>query len=1450
MKKRFMSLLLVLVMVFSLLPISAMAQVYIFEGDAIQLDFYRNSGDTKPFNTQRVQVTGDPKTVTKGAIYDPGCTLAKNEHFIGWKIEDVDGVKKTVEDVRAYINENIDKYDGNPVKLTAVVSPVHYVVYYGENDRVVKTDAVILAENGDNWNTTVNFDYVPVSVNSEFEGWTDVEGGTTKKYDNGDPIEASAEMTKLYPVCKAGFWVKFDENDKPVDPKTQKGNPDLTENIHATYQPPEFVEEGQTLTLDTNKYKVEASGYEFLGWFDAPDGDTRVTQASAGTTVYAHWKRNDSAAYTVIIWKQNVDGKTYDFEKSIPLTGNTGDTINTGSWERGSGNDAYARINSADYKYTGFHLQSIDSGKTIAPQGSTVVNVYYNRNQYTLTFKHSNTTIKTITALYGQFIGNQFPIVGSNGRTYPTGTRWKPQSTLTVDGTTYFTNNVVVAYIDVMTPGDMTFSFSENPTDYGYATRTMNYWIEALPGTADDGSDGMTTYKGKVYTQRKSVAAVYYGVTEEDYIDLNGFSHFEADKTMHGDYYYNSYNNQRATEVNFYYTRNKYDIKFMDGAYLNKRGEKVRESTNATLKTVSGIPYETDLAAYNEGGASFYDPTAAVSGYRFAGWYKDPDCTTPYTFDEMPSSNITVYAKWLLLEHRVQLVPNGGTLSGSDWFTVEENATISQTNPTRTDYDFIGWYTDEACTKRFNTDTKVNENTVTDKTWTEEDAPTVHGKLTLYAKWRRTMDSKTLLKVVYDAAGGMVNGQPTYSDPLSYADDAEAIAQPAATISEDGKTFSYWQVLGKDDKPTGVNVYPGDVFHVKLANAKESTEGENTINTVTLKAVYGVSKSTHIYWVGNGGKTADNETAVESYNANLNAAISVKPANTFTREGYVFLGWARLNEADMKDGDGWKLDNNLTAEDLWLTWDGKKYTAAKDNGETVVNPDIAANELQPYHVLYAVWDKIDNHNYVIDFNGKMTIATSATAKKDDSHNNGAFEVAGGVGTYQLDYQLSNTEAEPSTYRADLAFNGIDTALINGVPVGSAAGATASWEKYTVIPANNVYFDDSLVGKSMTAGDGSGYNVKVKDYESSPENGQEKTSLVFTFYGTGIDVYCTTDKDAGWIQANVDGTAYPFVNSRYQESEGSTTAIYNTPVISIDGLAPNVEHTLTLRTLTNSNFRLDGIRVYNAMQGVGDEATQAAVNKAYDDADESNAVFLEVRDRILAANKFVVDGASDANIPGPITGAVFLETQATGATIADYTAKGPKDEVYLAPGQAIAFNLGGWFADTYKVMVGLSMPKSTDSGTATVYASGHGTSNPIKVSARTDMFYQIYPDANGNVIIKNDGDGMISITKLKITTIAADGTAYTVPAQTTGEAVEPGTRGLQVNRSLMAYAMAFDPATEVSPTDNVEEPDTPEEPDDPKPGWNDGAFNPMSILKNLFQNLLDGLGKLFGNLPKW
>ena len=142
------------------------------------------------------------------------------------------------------------------------------------------------------------------------------------------------------------------------------------------------------------------------------------------TTIYAKWTPNTSANYTVLVWKENLNLDGYDFAEAVNLTGTVNTVVNSIS-QQGSGDNAYARINNTDYRYEGFHLKSFDQNVVIKTEGSSVVNVYYDRTEYTLTFQvesggwpSSWNPVKTITAKYGTSIIDQFPIKGDNGTDY------------------------------------------------------------------------------------------------------------------------------------------------------------------------------------------------------------------------------------------------------------------------------------------------------------------------------------------------------------------------------------------------------------------------------------------------------------------------------------------------------------------------------------------------------------------------------------------------------------------------------------------------------------------------------------------------------------------------------------------------------------------------------------------------------------------------------------------------------------------------------------------------------------------------------------------------------------------------------------------------------------------------------------------------------------------------
>ena len=113
---------------------------------------------------------------------------------------------------------------------------------------------------------------------------------------------------------------------------------------------------------------------------------------------------------------------------------------------------AIKTLNKRNYQYEGFSLAQFDQNVVIEPEGNAVVNVYYNRNSYTFTFRananhsfgaadrgvrtSSNPliTIHTVTKLYEEDISDIWSFTGSDGYEYPETnavTSWQPTNSQT-----------------------------------------------------------------------------------------------------------------------------------------------------------------------------------------------------------------------------------------------------------------------------------------------------------------------------------------------------------------------------------------------------------------------------------------------------------------------------------------------------------------------------------------------------------------------------------------------------------------------------------------------------------------------------------------------------------------------------------------------------------------------------------------------------------------------------------------------------------------------------------------------------------------------------------------------------------------------------------------------------------------------------------------------------------
>lgn len=359
-----------------------------------------------------------------------------------------------------------------------------------------------------------------------------------------------------------------------------------------------------------------------------------------------------------------------------------------------------------------------------------------------------------------------------------------------------------------------------------------------------------------------------------------------------------------------------------------------------------------------------------------------------------------------------------------------------------------------------------------------------------------------------------------------------------------------------------------------------------------------------------------------------------------------------------------------------------------------------------------------------------------------------------VSNLKEDYGTANLAEKALTYTpTTMDWKDYDTFY----SFGKDASNQNIWSKVSVMPANNVYYEDDFMttsGTGIVYGGNWEIDGKANNNTETPDNdihggwveddtglsndtgfsdgtahkGNEKgATATFTFTGTGVDVYTHTTSATLNVLARIQGNGVDKVLVMNNQSVSGD--YYQIPTLSFMGLDYGT-YTVTITTTGTGLYYLDGIRVYNPIQGNGD------VDEAY--GDEAGAMFQSVRDILLESGDLTAGGQAD--------GAVFLDTDKDNAVIADYESYGPKNEVYLAKGQSIAFRVSGDTSET--VYIGLKSPTGVET-TASVTNGTEETAN-CKVNHTTDLYYKVTTGENGLVVIENEGTALLSITKLRTT----------------------------------------------------------------------------------------------------
>ena len=825
MKKRLFALFLCLCMVMTLLPVGAFA-----EGTEAQSGLAAGGASVtsvNPVETPDTHITfkfynGETLLDTQvvngnGQLTAPATpAIEGGRKFLGWYAVDVNDQLEAQE--FDFSNAYTNYSSRSEVKVMAKFEAVFYV-YFMTVDGQVHSTAIANAANG--FKVTPPTDYEPKG--KKVTGWT-VNGVV---FTDGTVVSAD---TYVYPVTADCCWVTFN---------TTGGSMVASRSVI----------QGDTLDLSDVKAPTRA-GYSFKGWSTTADGANVVTSIAptADTTLYAVWE-GDDVKYMVVYWGENADDTNYSALATATLTGKVGSTVTLNATTGALPNSV------SDSQH--FKFSSSDSA-TIRADGSSVLNVYFSRNSYTLTFRKytwelfggNYETVATITAKYNASIFAEF------GKP-PFNTTYNGRAWECTDSSKY---NYALQTLDRMPGFDATFNLYDKSSN---KLKTIYYYVQNVGTTVNSSRWPTSTANFSLY---KEVQTYFnYATYDEEYHNIDGFNRYSASVA-------GFYRNQKDFSNNtlyLYYMRKSYTLTF------NNYGA-VSDNT---------VEYEAKLDSYNN-----YVP-ARPEGFSknavFMGWYEvEPSQITSTTqrFDftgkTMPADNLTLFAYWV--EQPVTLKVQVPTL---DYTASNDKVAIG------TVISGVDVFKDA--------EAKIAEAGRTVLKWVYEDGTAVDVN--------SAIGSDTTVKAVLEGEvytlTYVTGTDASITDENRYEYEALAQVKDGSTLKSSDKVFAYWT------DETGNVYYPGS--YVTMTGNKTLTANyvdPSVKVTLTYHSNFDTDQTKTIDAVPNNDKVT-----VMAYDA---TGMTTRPGYEF--KGWADT--ADADTANYPAGSEARLDN-VGSNDLYAVWE-------------------------------------------------------------------------------------------------------------------------------------------------------------------------------------------------------------------------------------------------------------------------------------------------------------------------------------------------------------------------------------------------------------------------------------------------------------------------------------------------------------------------------------------------
>lgn len=844
MKKRLFALFLCLCMVMTLLPVSAFA-----EGTEAQYGLVGGGASVtsvNPVETPDTHITfkfynGETLLDTQvvnaaGQLTAPATPAIKGgRKFLGWYAVDANDQLEAQE---FNFSTAYTTYSGrSEVKVMAKFEAVFYVYFMTVEGQVHST---AIANEANGFKVTPPKDYEPKG--KVVTGWKANDAVFT-----ADTV-VSAD-TYVYPDTEDCYWVTFN---------TTGGSMVASRS----------VTKGATLEL-SGVTAPTRTGYRFKGW-STTEGGALISSVTptADTTLYAVWE-GDNVTYTVVYWGENPNNTATENIPFDTLLGTESKTAKVGTTVTGSASTAN---NNTIKNYFTYH--SSDSA-VVKADNSTVINVYYTRKSFSVTFDLGTTGSKSMT------IGDNTYRSGWNATKYVLTAKygqnieslWPTASNFSSGSNFYAWNisgvsNLAVSKRLTMT-ADLCSSNGKTATAK-YGTNCLDhlfYMFESFDQTSPANGNERQRFNGVYYDKsseysqdanskggdwgQKAITGMKASGTQTTVLKDDG-SWFDPDP--------------KERNVFLYYTRNSYNI----------------IKNNYGTQTTESMKYGAPL---DDKGAAPARPAGFSESAVFKGWYTVPvaqitDTTLPYDFSgkTMPLDGLTLYAYWV--EKPVTLTVQVPTLGGytASNYEVAIGTVISGVDVFK------------------DAEAKIAEAGKTVLKWVYEDGTAVDVN--------SAIGSDTTVKAVLEGEvytlTYVTGTDAAITDENSYEYEALAQVKDGSGLKSGKQMFAYWT------DETGNVYYPGS--YVTMTGNK------------TLTAKY-VDPSVKVTLTYHSNFDTDQTLTIDAVPNNDKVTVMDYTLTGLpSRLGYQVKGWKDANGVEYAAGSEARLDNN-GSNDLYAVWE-------------------------------------------------------------------------------------------------------------------------------------------------------------------------------------------------------------------------------------------------------------------------------------------------------------------------------------------------------------------------------------------------------------------------------------------------------------------------------------------------------------------------------------------------